>query len=451
MKKLVARVVVVVVAVLLACIWTGPVAGWQTTLPSLENATVLLRLSLPWEFKGLPTVTTFKVFSCDSCDEAQYARVVEGLMCNSFEMPLTQETLELLTRSTLLNNLLIPIAHFNFPEGRKLVIPVLEGMKDLDEVLHIPIRVNGLVSVSVKEQREIARALLKPLTRMHAYHSYHGDVKLKNIVAVPTNTDSSSDPQEGWADFKVLKRGTQLLLKDCHSTGAVDKVADRFDAFTLAMTFGDMEIGSAITELMLAEKTSIATDLQLLALYGEVGRFNGQCSFWQDVKFEQMEPDMQSMWMFTMLAVLPRGSLTFEQMGNYLNGNAGMGEDFLNELRRYARMLAYDETDWVQGLLSFSAKGGKQVIDSVAVRLYNLPNDVLNLASINQAVAKEIKKILKYALSFTFMFPPVADKWQTIEVTVDALWLKRWKGYLDTLDSTDRDRLAQYICVKARD
>eukprot|EP00922_Rhytidocystis_sp_ex-Travisia-forbesii_P068175 GHVS01101522.1.p1 GENE.GHVS01101522.1~~GHVS01101522.1.p1 ORF type:complete len:477 (-),score=43.98 GHVS01101522.1:63-1493(-) len=473
MKKLVGRVVVL----LLACIWTGRVAeGKDGTLPLLADGITNSDLKVQWNLKveGWPNVkTSFELYDCGHdkyCAkvQAQYAKVVAGLLSEggmNGEIPLSLEELKKLTGLALKKQWLIPLGAWKSEEGKvtSVLMPAFEGMVDADTFLNklkdgVAEGQNRLIDdLQIEEHLLIARALVEPLRAMHKDHTYHGDINLKNIMVLPPPSY-----------FKMAKPETKLLLKGFNSfDDQTEDCQGRLDALELAMTFGDLPIDLSSYIKVISQnlfnlpganpEVVLFSNLGWLASYGPIGGYKNEFRFWRDyVNVEKMEPGWKSMWMFTTLATLSQGKLSFDQMTDYLKDGAKVDKQFLDELHGYVRYLA--ETGMKQFIRLMGRMTKLQVTDNqddLQKRWGYTPDksfevlvdkNVLYCAYKKKFDAK-INKSLKYAFMFTLLFPAVANELKADTVSVDKAVHTEWGVYVKSLKFTDGDILLKYINV----
>eukprot|EP00922_Rhytidocystis_sp_ex-Travisia-forbesii_P033981 GHVS01050485.1.p1 GENE.GHVS01050485.1~~GHVS01050485.1.p1 ORF type:complete len:447 (+),score=40.80 GHVS01050485.1:132-1472(+) len=359
MKKLVARVLVLI----LACIWTRRVAKGKDlkTLPELEEGVVEMTFEKPWEFQGLPKVTGLREVDCYTsprCEEP-YLKVVKEVLTQGkiiYKKPLTFENVKKITEVALKNNWIIPVGRVK--DGNTyatLLFPVLENTRTLDEALKEAVPAEGdakgsdngrfVEYVSIEEHLAIAHALLKPLEAIRKVDACHGNVNRDTIVVVtPIEAAMVSD------DFKVMKVGTELLLKDFKlPSGLEARDYGRFDAFGIAMTFADFDEGH--TEAMQAAfvESSINKEAKEKSLtlgnYSAIGGFRRRFLFWNSgTMVGKMKLEMKLMWVFATLAALPTDVLTFETTTGYLKKKTLNGHEWVDMLWEHSKILA--EQNW---------------------------------------------------------------------------------------------------------
>eukprot|EP00922_Rhytidocystis_sp_ex-Travisia-forbesii_P033979 GHVS01050483.1.p1 GENE.GHVS01050483.1~~GHVS01050483.1.p1 ORF type:complete len:465 (+),score=53.34 GHVS01050483.1:132-1526(+) len=373
MKKLVARVLVLI----LACIWTRRVAKGKDlqTLPQLKEGVVEMTFKEPWEFQGLPKVTGLEKFICSIERECEkpYLKVVEHLLSDcgiKGDEELTLENVKKITEMALGNNWIIPVGRVK--DGNKyatLLFPILEGATTLDEALkEAALSTKKLEKesgsrfvdyVSIEEQLQIAQALVQPLDKLHEFGAYHGNVNNGSIVVVhPKNAGAVA------GGFKLLKKGTKLLLKEFKVPSFVATAKHGcFDAFGVAMIFGDFitEDRSKIDVFFGASSAETADAVSHYNLFGRVratGAYNRTFSFWKDyVKFSDMSQEMKAMWVFATLAALPGGQVSFKESTRYLTVGVAESEvdKWVDELWKYSERLEVLGSDerWEDAVIKY--------------------------------------------------------------------------------------------------
>eukprot|EP00922_Rhytidocystis_sp_ex-Travisia-forbesii_P033978 GHVS01050481.1.p1 GENE.GHVS01050481.1~~GHVS01050481.1.p1 ORF type:complete len:396 (+),score=55.42 GHVS01050481.1:132-1319(+) len=380
MKKLVARVLVLI----LACIWTRRVAKGKDlqTLPQLKEGVLQTTFEKPWEFDGLPKVTGLKEFSCniDPACEKPYLKVVEHLLSDcgiKGDEKLTLENVKKITDMALKNNWIIPVGRVK--DGKTyptLLFPILEGATTLEEELKAAALSEKKLKkgsgsrfvdyVSIEEQLQIAQALVRPLDKLHEFGAYHGNVNKDSIVVVqPKNAGAMA------GGFKLLKKGTKLLLKEFKVPSFVETAQhNRFDAFGVAMIFGDFTTKhrskiDVFFGASSAETADVVSHYNLFEKVSERGEFKNRFLFWKDVKFAAMSNAMKAMWVFTTLATLPRQQVSFEFMTGYLNDIGGKDVKWVDELWNYSKYMT--EQKWVEKVIadrtSFAAEGDRMRVE----------------------------------------------------------------------------------------
>eukprot|EP00922_Rhytidocystis_sp_ex-Travisia-forbesii_P033976 GHVS01050479.1.p1 GENE.GHVS01050479.1~~GHVS01050479.1.p1 ORF type:complete len:475 (+),score=37.92 GHVS01050479.1:40-1464(+) len=463
MKKLVARVLVL----LLACIWTRPVAEGtaDSWLPRIGNAIRIAPLDVPWEFKGWRAVRKLEIVPFPEEKswkkvEADYARLFAGLRTEAKESSITvgafsysfnMSDAKTLTELALNKGWLMPVGvKWSVPRNRyEMVRPVLDGMINLQKLVNSP------KYLAIGDELAIARKLLEPLRKMHKYDTRHGNVSMKSIVvARPTlkkqrkagQKRRSGEEQRNEEQFKVMKTGTKLLLTEFNRMDLKhQRNEERVDALGIAMIFGgfrEAEIKGMRSIVETNYKSIInesdhekvmQANIELLAVFSEIGGSEDELGFWKDAKLGEMEPDMKAVWMFATLAALPRGTFTFDDMAAYLWGHGDV-QRFVQELRTYARYLTRLGTKskvWKNVLFAHIDESQKNKISNI---FYSALHDIQNL----HKASVEFEEALVYAFTFTFMFSAVEDKLdeQTVVVTEQANG--EWCEYLKTTGNAEK-------------
>eukprot|EP00922_Rhytidocystis_sp_ex-Travisia-forbesii_P052878 GHVS01078419.1.p1 GENE.GHVS01078419.1~~GHVS01078419.1.p1 ORF type:complete len:324 (+),score=29.94 GHVS01078419.1:139-972(+) len=192
------------------------------------------------------------------------------------------------------------------------------------------------------------------------------------MVVQPTSTFKwlwSKFYASGLIGWKVMTPVTKLLVKDFNSMDLDGTDAqERFDALGIAMTFADSVKSSRTKTRKFLETIKLDTvegNVEWLEKFGQIGNSRYSYLFWTDfyqtghhemVKLDDMGLDMKSMWMFSTLATLPRGKLSFDEMAAYLLGNGDV-DKLVAELFDYSKYLAAmddggkEKKDWTEVLV----------------------------------------------------------------------------------------------------
>eukprot|EP00922_Rhytidocystis_sp_ex-Travisia-forbesii_P015330 GHVS01022874.1.p1 GENE.GHVS01022874.1~~GHVS01022874.1.p1 ORF type:complete len:458 (-),score=49.11 GHVS01022874.1:195-1568(-) len=367
----------------------------------------------------------------------------------SSSSPLGIEMAKDVTKSSFNKGWVLPFATTPLPDEEDsekhpdLVAPNFKGAKSLYE-LACNAKTNSCKELNIDQLFAIAHALINPLKELHKHGIEHGHVNMHSVLAwSPTEAPSgqavvasSASSNKDEAPLEIMAAGTKLLLKDIHHGRftADSPALYRTDAAGIVLTlyrFG-FDHFKILSDMDLEEKGYLADVDMYLAYFSPVGLLNR--GFWGLDYFDEMERSAKSMWKFVTMGCLPGGKHTFDQLVAYLEDDAELPDEDVQQLFDYAKQLqAGKNRNWFDTYVKTIAQHDQGQAEKISQKRSS--NLYYVLYTQHQNLDKAIKAALEAVFNFKFIFRPLHLRCPVQKVPVSGDVNRKWVKFMSVLKS----------------